>query len=253
MNVHQLPARTDNYIYLLRDDATATTLVIDPTDSTPVLNFCVEKEWSIDGILLTHHHPDHITGVPGIVAKFHAPVWGFSGDRHRLPPLTHELKDGDDFSIQSMHFQVKYTPGHTLGHICYFMPEQKYLFCGDTLFSMGCGRLFEGTPEMMLSNFRWMRTLSQDTQVFCSHEYTQVNTEFALSLEPHNEKLKAFYQSVLAKRAQNTPTVPFPLSQEIAMNPVLRWDDSALRTALGLEAAHDVEVFSTVRSRRNQW
>lgn len=253
MTVYQLPARTDNYIYILRDDSAALTLVIDPTDSAPVMDFCKARDWTINHILLTHHHPDHITGVPELVQTYHSQTWGFGADQHRLPPLTHKLENKHTFSIGDFDFQVTHTPCHTLGHICFFVPQKNYLFSGDLIFSMGCGRFFEGTAEMALPHFQWLRTLPNNTTVFCSHEYTQVNTEFALALDPHNEKLKAFYTEVCKKRGTQTPTVPFPLEQEIELNPILRWDDPQLRRALHLEHASDVEVLHAVRHKRNQW
>lgn len=251
MTVHQLPALTDNYIYILHDQK--TTIVIDPAESGQVIDFCHRNNCKVDHILLTHHHPDHIGGVPQLAQKYGAQIWGFAGDKHRLPPLSHPLQDGSSFKIDGIAFEARHTPGHTLGHICYFLPEHKYLFCGDVLFSMGCGRLFEGTAEMSLPNFRWMRALPPETTVFCAHEYTKTNTEFVLSIDSENKKLNTFYKDVVEKRKNKISTVPFPLSQEIELNPFLRWDDKELRQNLDLEEASDVDVFHEIRRRRNQW
>lgn len=253
MTVHVLPAWTDNYIFVIRDDSSDTTIVVDPAESGPVLALCAQQDWKVSAILLTHHHPDHISGVKDLTQKFNCAVWGHKKDAHRLPPLTQELEDGAQFDAGALSFEVRFTPAHTLGHICYWIREHKMLFCGDTLFSMGCGRLFEGTPEMMLKNMRWIRSLPHDTHVYCAHEYTRTNTEFALSLEPQNASLQTFYQSVKTRRANEEFTVPFLLSQEIALNPFLRWDDKNLRKALGLELATDLDVFTHLREQRNQW
>lgn len=251
MRVVQVPALTDNYIYILHDDALSLTLVIDPAQANSVIQTCRNTNWTVDGVLITHHHPDHIDGVAEIVALYNCPTFGFAKDSYRLPPLTNTVEDNTSFFIKNLEIQAHHTPGHTLGHMCYFFPKVNYLFCGDTLFSMGCGRLFEGTPEMMLKSLKWIRNLPENTQIYCSHEYTQVNTEFALRFEPNNTQLQNFYQDVLAKRQKHTPTVPFSLKEEKALNPMLRWDDPALRLALGLKTATDLEVFTTVRKNRN--
>ncbi len=253
MTVHLLPARTDNYIFVLREDATNTTIVIDPTDAEPVLEICSRHQWNINAILITHHHPDHITGVPELAKKYAAPVWGHKLDKHRLPPLDHEVVGGDTFTLGGLRFEVRFTPAHTLGHIAYWLPDQHKLFCGDTLFSMGCGRLFEGTPEMMLKNMEWIRTLPQDTEVFCSHEYTLTNTEFAMSVEPDNTGIADFYTQAQALRKKGLPTIPLNLAEQLALNPFLRYDDPSLRSALKMSSASDLDVFTRLRQLRNQW
>lgn len=253
MKVHQLPADQDNYIYVLRDETQNATIVVDPTEAQPVISLCSKNGWAVDALLITHHHPDHIRGISALRDLFQAPVYGFAQDSHRLPPLNYNLKDGDDFKIKNIHFDVKHTPGHTLGHVNYFLPKWNYLFCGDTLFSMGCGRLFEGSPQVMLTTLDWIRSLPKDTTVFCSHEYTQVNTEFALSIDPRNDQLKTFYETVCEKRASDLPTVPFSLNEQLELNPLLRWDDKSLRKNLNMETASDVDIFTKIRSLRNQW
>lgn len=253
MDVHLVPARADNYIFIVRETATNTTIVIDPTDAAPVLNFCKQQNWHVDAVLLTHHHPDHITGVPEIAQHYSAEVWGYAPDQHRLPPLTHALRDGDNVKIQNFNFKVYFTPAHTLGHICYWLESHSALFSGDNLFSMGCGRLFEGTPEMLLTNMRWIRSLPSNTSIYCSHEYTLTNTEFVLSLEPDNLELQTFYRNAQEQRTRHQPTVPLSLATEKKLNPFLRWDDAHLRRALNMESASDLEVITRLRELRNRW
>jgi hydroxyacylglutathione hydrolase len=254
MEIFQLPADTDNYIYLLRDEATNSTFVVDPTQAEPVLALCKEKKWEITALFITHHHPDHIRGVPKLVNEYNCKVYGFEGDQHRLPPLTHPLKDGDVVNIHSHVFNIKHIPGHTLGHIAYYNSPNGLLFSGDTLFSMGCGRLFEGTPEMMISSLGWIRSLPPTTMVHCSHEYTETNTEFAVSIEPNNSALKKFFERIVELRKMNIPTVPFRLETQLPINPFLRWNDSQLKTALGKPIdVSDVETFADLRRRRDQW
>lgn len=253
MNVHLIPARTDNYIFVIRESATNTTIVIDPTDAAPVLDFCSRLAWKVSAILLTHHHPDHISGVPEVARIHGAPVWGYADDQHRLPPLSHKVAHGDSVKLGNLEFNVYFTPTHTLGHICYYLPALKALFSGDNLFSMGCGRLFEGTPEMLLKNMEWIRSLPDNTMVYCAHEYTLNNTEFAMSLEPENDGLKRFYELAQSKRQRNEPTVPLALNIEKTLNPFLRWDDPALMKALNMEAAAPVEVITRLRELRNKW
>lgn len=252
--IHQIPTREDNYIYIVRDEPSGTTIVIDPTEHDPVLALCEQKKWQIDAILITHHHPDHIYGIPRLKKVFSPTVWGFKGDRHRLPPLDRELEGNEAFTIKGVDVLTRHTPGHTLGHLSYYIEQEKALFSGDTLFSMGCGRLFEGTPEMMLKSLSWIRQLPEETNVYCSHEYTQTNTEFALSIDPHNKELRAFYNNVEKLRRSNSPTVPMRLETEKQLNPFLRWDDQSLKNSLGLsDASADVEVFSHVRRLRDKW
>lgn len=249
----QIPAREDNYIFILRDDPSNTTVVIDPTEHQPVLDLCFQNHWHITAILITHHHPDHIYGIKKIEETFQPTIWGYTQDQHRLPPLTNPLPPSTSFSIGNFKIIAQHTPGHTLGHMSYYFPELQALFCGDTLFSMGCGRLFEGSPEMMLKSLNWIRALPEETTVYCSHEYTQTNTEFAMSLDPQNEGLKAYYKNVLKKRAQNAPTIPMALKTETALNPFLRWDDKNFKTELGIDNLDSIDTLAYIRRLRDRW
>lgn len=251
--ITQIPVRTDNYIYILQQESSNEVIVIDPAEHQPVLSLCAQNNWRVSDILITHHHPDHIHGVSKIVETFGCSTWGLAADQHRLPHLNHALPHSSSQQIRSFPIFCQYTPGHTLGHISYYLPQHQILFCGDTLFSMGCGRLFEGTPAMMLESLKWIRSLPDNTTVYCSHEYTLTNTEFALSIDPHNLELQEFYKQVVKLRSQNQPTVPMSLKTEKRLNPFLRWDDPHLLQQLTLNAATPLEVLTLIRKKRDRW
>ena len=222
MQVFQLPALQDNYIYILHDSRKGKTAVIDPTLAKPVKAFLKQKKWSLDLILNTHHHYDHTGGNLELKTQWPCPVAGFSQDAHRLPGLDWPLKEEEEGHFGTYPFRVLFLPGHTLGHIAYWFFEEKKLFVGDTLFAMGCGRLFEGTAQQMFQSLSKIKALPQDTQIFSGHEYTKKNGYFALSQDPSNKHLKVRMKQVCAKRAKGQSTQPFLLSEELKTNPFLR-------------------------------
>lgn len=227
MHVVPLPALADNYIWLLHDDA-GQALVVDPGESSPVERALAERRLQLRAILLTHHHPDHIAGVAALVGQHHVPVYAPHDDRITLPEGIHRVGDGDPvvLDLPRAQFQVMTVPGHTTSHVAYF--GEGVLLCGDTLFSLGCGRLFEGTPAQMLDSLDRLAALPGDTQVCCGHEYTAANGRFALGIEPANEALRLRLQQVAALRASDRPSLPVALASELACNPFLRVDSDAL-------------------------
>ena len=222
LKVFQLPALQDNYIYILHETMQGKTAVVDPTVARPVQAFLKQKNWRLDLILNTHHHLDHTGGNLQLKSQWQCPVAGFSQDAYRLPGVDWLLKEGEEGHLGNSVFRVLFLPGHTLGHIAYWFFEEKKLFVGDTLFAMGCGRLFEGTAEQMFNSLSQIKTLPKDTEMFSAHEYTEKNGSFALSQDPKNPDLQARMQQVRAKRAKAQPTVPFFLSEELKTNPFLR-------------------------------
>lgn len=251
MNVHQIPARKDNYIYILEDQRLDHCVVIDATDFEKIDAFCVEKKKALSAILVTHHHEDHINSILKLTQKYQSLVYGFQKDAYRIPGLTDFVKDGDTVSYGSHSLHVFETPGHTLGHISYFLSPQKYLFCGDVMFRFGCGRLIEGSAKMMLETLQMLRALPEETLVYCSHEYTLDNLAFCVNLEPENSALSQRYDELKNLRKQNRPTVPFPLKEQKELSAFLRWEDPVLKKALGAPNASDLETFTEVRKRRN--
>lgn len=248
-----LPALSDNYIFVLRDEAHKLTFAIDPSVSSSVLALCQEKHWKLDGVLLTHHHGDHVDGAAELAKLFNCPVYGNIHDLYRLPQVTNPLETDGEINLKGLIVRHFATPGHTAGHLCYFFPELAILFSGDTLFSYGCGRLFEGTAEQMMFSLGEIRKLPGETLVFCAHEYTKKNLAFALTLEPESEGLHKKYLQAQTQRGQHHPTIPSLLEDETEFSPFLRWDDLKLREALGMEKASDLEVFTEIRERRNHF
>jgi len=253
VEIHQIPARADNYIYLFHDETANRTAVIDPTDAEPVIDYCAQKNWRPERILITHHHPDHVGGNLALQEKFHCPITALKDDAFRIPGVSDFFSKDSRAEFAGHEFDVLFTPGHTLGHVCLHFFKLGLLFCGDTLFSFGCGRLFEGDPPMMLASLKKIRALPASTTFFCSHEYTLTNLEFAESLEPNSAALKKMHSFIAGLRDKNRPTIPAQLDREFALNPFLRWDDPLLKKALGMESATDVEVFAETRARRNRW
>lgn len=223
-----VPILADNYAWLLRCGATGATAIVDPADPGPVIAAIEAAGGRLDLIILTHHHDDHIAGTEAVRARFGAQVVGAAADAHRLPKLDRGLREGDSVALGACAGQVLETPGHTIGHISLYFPGGPgVLICADTLFSLGCGKLLEGTPADMFASLSKFAVLPPDTLVCCGHEYTQSNARFALHARPDNEALQAFAAGVTQKRAAGQPTVPSLLADELAANPFLRAADVA--------------------------
>lgn len=235
LSVTPIPLFKDNYAWLLRDSATGTTAVVDPADAGPIEAAVMAAGGRLDMILLTHHHDDHVAGTDEIRARFGCPVIGAAADARRLPKLDRAVAEGDTVAIGESVGQVFETPGHTVGHISFYYPDGHALLCGDTLFSLGCGRLLEGTAADMFASLQKFAKLPADTEVYCGHEYTESNAKFALTVEPGNAALQQRAAEVKALRAAGKSTVPSRLGEEMAANPFMRAKDVAalgkIRTA----------------------
>ncbi|XFA73706.1 hydroxyacylglutathione hydrolase [Thermosynechococcaceae cyanobacterium Okahandja] len=250
MDIYRLPALQDNYIFLLHDPQTATAAVVDPAEAAPVLAKLAELGARLTAILNTHHHWDHV-GANQLLRR-HFPdvqVYGSRVDRGRIPEQSVELEAGDRVTIGDLTLEVLFVPGHTRGHIAYYGGGE--LFCGDTLFGGGCGRLFEGTPEQMLTSLRQLAQLPAATRVWCAHEYTQKNLAFALTVDGENPVLQERYAQVCRDRAQGKSTIPSCIGLENATNPFLRCHDPALQAAV--QASTPLQTFTRLRGKRDQY
>ncbi|WP_413204725.1 hydroxyacylglutathione hydrolase [Rhodospirillum sp. A1_3_36] len=253
LDIQQIPVLSDNYIYLARCKATGACAVVDPAEAEPVLDKARTLGWTITHILNTHHHFDHTGGNESIKAATGALIVGYGPDAERIPGIDQTVTDGDYIKIGEAKAEVIATPGHTLGHVSYWFPDSHALFCGDTLFSAGCGRLFEGTAGQMWESLMRLRDLPAETLIFCAHEYTQSNITFALTVDPRNQALRDRAVEVDALRAKGHPTVPTFLGQERAYNPFLRADKADLQAALSMDGAAAVDVFATTRLKKDRF
>ena len=247
------PMLSDNYGFLIHDPVSGETAVVDPAEAAPVLDLCAVRGWHLTHILNTHHHGDHVGGNIALKSKTGCKVMGPSYDRDRIPGLDIAVDEQSGADFGGRHASVFFVPGHTRGHIAFWFSDDHALFCGDTLFSLGCGRLFEGTPAQMWSSLLKLRALPDDTRVYCAHEYTQSNARFALTAEPENGALKAKAEKATADRAVGLFTVPSVLGVEKACNPFLRADQPNLRRRYGGEGVPDADVLGAIRAAKDRF
>jgi hydroxyacylglutathione hydrolase len=222
VTVQAVPCLSDNYAWLLRDTATGTVAICDPGEAAPIIAALDAAGGRCDLIILTHHHGDHVNGVDEVRAKYGAKVIGAQADAHRLPALDHSVIPGDTIKVGETEAQVIDSPGHTIGHVAYYFADGDVLLCGDTLFSLGCGRLLEGTAADMFKALSLLKPLPPQTLVCAGHEYTESNARFAVTVEPENEALRRKAAAVSAARAAGQPTLPVTLGEEMQTNPFLR-------------------------------
>jgi len=253
LQIVTVPCLSDNYAFLLHDASTGATAVVDVPDAAPVQAELTARGWTLTDILITHHHWDHIDGVATLVAATGAKTWGNAADADRLPPLDHAVLPGQPVTVGSETGVVIEVSGHTVGHIAFHFPESSAVFTADSLMALGCGRLFEGSPEMMHASLARLAALPPETLVCSGHEYTASNAKFALTIDPGNPALISRVRAITDARAENRPTVPSTLQEERDTNPFLRAHDPAIRAQLGLEAADDVAVFAEIRARKDRF
>jgi len=253
LEIVTIPCLADNYAFLLRDQATGKVALVDAPESYPIQKALQDKGWKLDIVLLTHHHGDHIDGLPELVAEYHPQVIGAKADANRLPPLDLALNEGDTFMVGESEGHIIDVSGHTIGHIAFHFPSANTVFTADSLMALGCGRLFEGTPEMMWASLSKLAALPADTIVYSGHEYTASNAKFALTIEPENTALQTRVADITTKRAAGIPTVPSTLTEERATNPFLRAHLPEMKTAMRMEGATDVEVFTAIRKQKDNF
>ncbi|HVV93382.1 MAG TPA: hydroxyacylglutathione hydrolase [Hyphomicrobiales bacterium] len=251
VEIRLIPCLTDNYAVLLHDPASGATAVVDAPEAAPIEAVLDKEGWRLSTILVTHHHHDHTGGIEALVRRFHPEVVAPAGEAAKIPAVTRTVKEGDCVSAGGADATVIETPGHTLGQINYFFDRERLLFGGDTLFTLGCGRVIEGDPDMMWRSLDKLRRLPGDTRLYCGHEYTEANARFALSVDPDNARLKARAEAVRAARGRGEPTVPATLAEELDTNPFLR--PEALAAAVGLAGAAPAKVFAEIRGRKDRF
>ncbi|XP_009787477.1 putative hydroxyacylglutathione hydrolase 2, chloroplastic [Nicotiana tabacum] len=254
LQIELIPCLQDNYAYLLHDVDTGTVGVVDPSEAVPVIDALSRNNRNLTYILNTHHHYDHTGGNMELKARYGAKVIGSGVDSDRIPGIDIALNDGDQWMFAGHEVLVMETPGHTRGHISFYFPRSKAIFTGDTLFSLSCGKLFEGTPQQMLSSLRKIMSLPDDTNVYCGHEYTLSNSKFALSVEPGNEELQSYATQVVNLRKKGLPTIPTTLKAEKLCNPFLRTSSTEIRKLLNIPpTADDTEALGAIRHAKDNF
>ncbi|GGH31633.1 hydroxyacylglutathione hydrolase [Cribrihabitans marinus] len=253
LEIVTIPCLSDNYAFLAHDAASGETALVDAPEAGPILAALSDRGWRLSHVLLTHHHWDHVDGLAKILAAHPAQVVGAAADAHRLPPLDVAVAEGDGITIGGEPVEVIDVSGHTVGHVAYHMPESKAVFTADSLMALGCGRLFEGSPEQMWASLSKLAALPKDTLVCSGHEYTQTNGRFAETIEPDNPALQTRIAEIAEARATGRPTVPSRLDVELATNPFLRAAEPGIQTRLGLEGADAVTTFTEIRARKDKF
>jgi hydroxyacylglutathione hydrolase len=252
LEIHQFPCLSDNYGVLIRDSVTGKVASIDAPDAAQVEAALTEKGWKLTHILTTHHHADHTDGNLALKERHRCTIIGPRAEAAKIPGIDQQAGEGDSFKFGDVEVRVLDTPGHTLGHISFWMPEANVAFVGDTMFALGCGRVIEGTMEMMWSSLAKLIKLPPSTVIYAGHEYTASNAKFALTIEPENEALQTRAKEIEALRAAGRPTLPTRLDVELATNPFLRVTSPAVIKRLGMAGAKDWQVFGEVRERKNR-
>ncbi len=251
LEIEQFFCGGDNFGVLVHDPQAGLTAAIDTPKEAPILETLKRTGWTLTHIFTTHWHGDHVEGHLPLKEKFGVEIIGPEGEKAKIPGIDRAVKGGDTFAFGNHTVEVIDTPGHTAGHVTYYVPAAKVAFTGDTLFSVGCGRLFEAGAEIMFKSLEKLTKLPPDTTIYCGHEYTLSNARFALTVDPHNAALQERMREVEALRAAGLPTLPTRLDRELATNPFLRWADPAIRRTLGMEKAADWEVFAEIRKRKD--
>jgi len=266
LKVYPINAFQDNYIWCIEDSATRECFVVDPGDAKPVTEYLASNKLNLKGILITHHHFDHTDGIKSLTSTAPVNVYGpdnvYGPEKSKIKSITHPLKNNDQIDLLGTNFLIKEVPGHTLDHIAFFSEQDSshntsWLFCGDTLFSGGCGRLFEGTPGQMLDSLKTLINFPPETEVYCTHEYTLSNLSFAQSVLPNDEAVNTYINSCQQKRAKGSPTLPSTIKTELTINPFLNCTDNNLVNAVceheNMTNTSELAIFTALRSWKDKF
>ena len=253
MHVIPIPCLTDNYAYIINDNVSKTVGVVDPSEALPVIAFLKKQNLKLNYILNTHHHYDHIGGNTELKKLYNAKVVGFVGDKHRIPGIDIMLEDNAKWTFGESSVKILHIPGHTLGHICFFFENEKIACTGDTLFSLGCGRIFEGDHKQMLTSLNKIKKLPKNTKIYCGHEYSYKNAEFCMKYDNDNIDLKKKIEKIKQLRLNNLPTLPTDLEDELKSNIFLKCDQNDIKTKLNMKNQDDYKVFRKVRDLKDNF
>jgi hydroxyacylglutathione hydrolase len=253
MKIEIIPCLNDNYSYLIHDEISNTTAIVDPSEFIPCDTIISKNYKKLDFILNTHHHYDHVGGNEELKKKYNSKVLGFENDKNRIPQIDTVLKDNQEFKIGTLNFTTIFIPGHTRGHVAFYFKKERVVFSGDTLFSLGCGRVFEGTYKQMFQSLNKLKNLPGETKVYCGHEYTFKNLEFCLKFNPNNDFLKKKKDDIKLSLKNKKPTIPSTIADEIKANIFFRVNDPDVKKAINLENSPDIEIFTKLRDLKDNF
>jgi len=253
MKIEIIPCLNDNYSYIIIDEKNKKTCVIDPSESKPIINFLKKKNLKLDYILNTHHHYDHVGGNTELKKKYKSKIIGFEKDNKRIPEIDTLVKDEEIWKEDNFEAKIMHIPGHTLGHICFYFYKENNLFTGDTLFSLGCGKIFEGTYEQMFSSLEKIKKLPLETKIYCGHEYTLQNSRFCIQYDKDNKNLIKKIDQINKKMKNNSPTIPSTLEDELKSNIFLRSNNKKIQTNLNINNDSPLATFSKLRDLKDNF
>ena len=253
MKIEIIPCLNDNYSYLIHDEISNTVAIVDPSEFIPCDTIISKNYKKLDFILNTHHHYDHVGGNEELKKKYNSKVLGFENDKNRIPYIDIVLKDNQEFKIGTLNFTTIFIPGHTRGHVAFYFKKERVVFTGDTLFSLGCGRVFEGTYKQMFQSLNKLKNLPGETKVYCGHEYTFKNLEFCLKFNPNNDFLKKKKNDIKLSLKNKKPTIPSTIADEIKGNIFFRVNDPDIKKAINLENSPDIEIFTKLRDLKDNF
>ena len=253
MKIEIIPCLNDNYSYLIHDEISNTVAIVDPSEFIPCDTIISKNYKKLDFILNTHHHYDHVGGNEELKKKYNSKVLGFENDKNRIPQIDTVLKDNQEFKIGTLNFTTIFIPGHTRGHVAFYFKKERVVFSGDTLFSLGCGRVFEGTYKQMFQSLNKLKNLPGETKVYCGHEYTFKNLEFCLKFNPNNDFLKKKKNDIELSLKNKKPTIPSTIADEIKANIFFRVNDPDVKKAINLENSPDIEIFTKLRDLKDNF